>query len=86
MLPAAITISNQIELAEVQTSLFIFYYQKVNPFADDDNNIAGVDEAPEITGVNGYTYDKGAYEIKHEDPHDEYDTTHGNIYEYTEKN
>ena len=61
---------HQIVLAEGHPSLITFYYCKVNPVGDDDTNVAGVYEAPDITVV---------YEDTDEDPQDDYYTTYVDI-------
>ena len=43
---------NQIGFAKGRISLLTFYYHKVNPIQYNDTNIAGVDEDPEIIGVD----------------------------------
>ena len=57
---------NQIRLAEGNTSLLKFYDHKGNTVGYNDTNISGVD------AETGY---QDEYDIKNEDPQDEYDTT-----------
>ena len=62
---------NKIDLAEGQISLLLFYYCKGNTIEDDDDsNIAGVLESPDITRVDKDT---------DEDPQYQYDTTYVDI-------
>ena len=43
---------NQIGIAEGNPYIFIFYYCKGNHVGNGDTKIAGVDEAPNIAGVD----------------------------------
>ena len=67
---------NYTGISEGYPSLLIFYDSKGHPIGDDDTNISGVDEAPDIKLVDKNTY---------EDPQDEYDTTDVDIRKYSQQ-
>ena len=46
---------NQIGLSEGHPYLLTFYDRKGNPIIDDDTNTVGVDEYPDIRGVDQET-------------------------------
>ena len=55
MLSLVVDKVNKIELSELHTSLLTFYDHKVNPIVDKDTKNVGVDQAPNITGVDEET-------------------------------